>query len=512
MALAAGKPYDGYAWLRAAKPTDVSVCAEDRDGGRRYAEATVSVAGDDQWHRYELALTPTVADPAGRLAVRLKSAGSVVIGHVFFQTGEWGRFAGLPVRRDVVEAVRSTGVGLLRYGGSMVNAPGYRWKKMVGPRDRRPPYAGLWYPQSTNGWAIPDFLNLCDAMGVVAVPDFNADETPADMADFIAYANGSPESEWGRRRAADGHPKPYGLTHLEFGNEERVDGHYADRFEAVAKAVWAKDPRMVIVVGDFQYERPIADPDHIAGADSKITTLSAHRRILDVARRLDGEVWFDVHVWTDGDKPSASLNALPSYVHSIDALANGAKHAVVVFELNADHHDQRRAVDNARAVGRILADGRLPVVCSANCLQVDGQNDNGWDQGLVFLNPSAVWMQPPAAVSKLFADGLQPHALPVRVDGGDLDVTAPRGDGGAVVLHVVNAGDEPVATTLHLDGFTPTKPTVMVDELAGPATATNTAAAPSAIVPRRTEWAPTWATGAAGYSFPPRSLTVLRIE
>ena len=35
--------------------------------------------------------------------------------------------------------------------------------------------------------------------------------------------------------------------------------------------------------------------------------------------------------------------------------------------------------------------GGPPVTTSANCLQPDGQNDNGWDQGLLFLNPSQVW-------------------------------------------------------------------------------------------------------------------------
>ncbi len=114
-------------------------------------------------------------------------------------------------------------------------------------------------------------------------------------------------------------------------------------------------------------------------------------------------------------------------------------------------------------------------------------------------------------MSKLFADGLQPHVLPVGVDDGDLEVTA-TGGGGAVVLHVVNAGDEPVTATLHLDGFAPAKPTVVVDELAGPATAANTAVGPAHIVAGRTEWRPAWADGAAGYTFPPRSLTVLRVE
>jgi alpha-L-arabinofuranosidase len=78
---------------------------------------------------------------------------------------------------------------------------------MIGPRDRRPPYKGYWYPHSSNGWGIFDFLDLCEAAGFLPVVDLNMDETPQDLADFVEYANGPAGSEWGRRRARDGHPQ-----------------------------------------------------------------------------------------------------------------------------------------------------------------------------------------------------------------------------------------------------------------------------------------------------------------
>ena len=47
---------------------------------------------------------------------------------------------------------------------------------MVGPREKRPPYRGIWYGYSSNGWGIIDFLDLCEAAGFLAIPDFNIDE------------------------------------------------------------------------------------------------------------------------------------------------------------------------------------------------------------------------------------------------------------------------------------------------------------------------------------------------
>ena len=52
-----------------------------------------------------------------------------------------------------------------------------------------------------------------------------------------------------------------------------------------------------------------------------------------------------------------------------------------------------------------MRDGRVPICTSANGLQPDGQNDNGWDQGLLFLNTSQVWLQPPGYAAQMFSHG-----------------------------------------------------------------------------------------------------------
>lgn len=66
-------------------------------------------------------------------------------------------------------------------------------------------------------------------------------------------------------QALIGHPAPYNLRHIQLGNEERVDDVYYQKFERLAKAIWAKDPQIILVVGDFVYERSIVDPMRIEG-------------------------------------------------------------------------------------------------------------------------------------------------------------------------------------------------------------------------------------------------------
>ncbi len=515
MAFRAGKPYEGYVWARAEKPADLWAALESGDGAKTHAETKLHVAGGSEWRRVDFTLTPAADEGAGRFALKLKAPASVVIGHAFLQPGEWGRFKGLPVRRDVVEGLIDLKLSVLRYGGSMVNHPEYRWKNMIGPRDRRPPTAGWWYRYSSNGWGILDFLNMCEAMGVLGVPAFNMGEAPRDMADFMEYVNGPADSEWGRKRAADGHAAPYGLRAIELGNEERIDDKYFEQFRALAEAIWAKDAKITFVVGDFAYGKPIRDPDHISGAASGVTSLAGQRKVLQLVKKHDREVWFDVHIDTEGPGPSDTLRALPSYVEALDKLAGAAKHKVVIFELNAGNHAVRRAVGNALALNTIQRLGdRIPIVCSANGLQVDRQNDNGWDQGLLFMNPRTVWPQPPYFVTQQF--GIAPLPLCVKAEavgaGDGLDVTATRDEDGKLLrLQVVNFGRRPVEARLNVDGFKPRQPVAKVMELSGKLDEVNTADQPRRVAPKEKEWRHGLPEGSR-YTFPAYSFTVLRLE
>jgi hypothetical protein len=510
----AGKVYEGYIWACAEKATEVWVALESPDGSRVHAETKLRCAGNE-WQQLRFDLTPSADEERGRLALKLKQPGAIVLGHAFLQPGPWGRFQGLPVRRDVALGLITQKLSVLRYGGSMVNHEDYRWKHMIGPRDRRPPTAGFWYRYSSNGWGILDFLNLCEAAGFLGIPAFNMGETPQHMADFIDYVNGPADGAWGRKRAADGHPQPYGLRYLELGNEERIDDKYFERFRSLAEAIWARDPKIIPVVGDFLYGKTITDPDRVSGAASGITNLAGHRKILELAKKLGREVWFDVHIDTDGPGASDSLRALPSYALALERIAGGARHKVVVFELNANNHALRRALGNALALNTIERLGdRIAIVCSANGLQVDGQNDNGWDQGLLFMNPCQVWPQPPYFITQLFA-----HSLPLCVQaevhspGDMLDVTAKRSaDGKRLQLQVVNVGARPVEARVRVDGFKPGKAVARVVELSGRLDAVNTAGGPRRVVPQNKEWRHGLAEGEGRYTFPAHSFTVLRLE
>ncbi len=506
--------YEGYVYARSTGSTPLTVALESADGAKTYASTTVEVSPGAEWARYNFELTTAEGTgPArGRFAIKLARPGTVDLGYAFLQPGDWGRFRGLPDRKDVAEGLIAQGVTVLRYGGSMVNHPGYRWKKMIGPRASRPPGPGTWYAYSSNGWGIFDFLNLCEAAGFLAIPALNVNESPADLADFVEYVNGPPESPWGRKRFEDGHAEPYQLQHIELGNEEAVDEAYYLKFRGLAEAIWARDPAMILVVGDFAYSRVIVDPDRFDGAPS-IHSLAAHRKILELAREHDREVWFDIHVTTNQPPEPHDLKPELSFIDQISRMVPGSRSKVVFFEYNSGNRSQKRALSNALAtIGAEAIGDRTPIACVANCLQVDGQNDNDWDQGMLFLNPSRTWLSPPGYVIQM----ARRHALPllvaseVRGPAPKLRMNAKRSeDGKSLVIQVVHWGDEPQAVAVDLAGFRATSPEAEVDTLAAAWEATNTADQPERVRPVTSTWARNIEPGRAGLILPPRSYSFI---
>jgi hypothetical protein len=508
-----GKPYEGEVFVRAEQPCDFWVGVESADGSQVLDEQRFR-ADSRNWTKIEFTLAPTRTVRDGRFTLKLRDLGAVTFGYVFLQPGAWGRYKDLPVRRDVAEMLKRQGITALRYGGSMVNNNEYRWQKMIGRRARRPPYDGHWYDYSTNGWGILDFMSFCEAAGFEYIPAFNMDETPQSLADFVAYATAGADTEWGRKRVRDGHPRPYRLKYLQLGNEERVDLDYAKRFEARANAIWQVDPQIQLVVGDFVYDDIIRDANRVTGAASGITTLDGQRRILEFAKAAGHEVWFDLHVWTEGPGRHPSLAGALSFIDALEKMETGAAFKVVFFEFNANNHQQRRAIGNALAIHAVERDGRVPIALSANCLQPDGQNDNGWDQGLVFLSPSHVWLQPPGIVTQMLSQEFRPRLVECTVaDDAQLDCNAKLSDDGKSLLcSVVNASHEAVRATIRIDGYVPARAIAAITQLSAPLQATNTASAPQAVTPQRRDWRFGSLKDGANLEIAPHSVTTIVFE
>ncbi len=512
--LAKGKPYEGVLRVKAAQTTTLWVSLRDSSGTKKLAEQALDVQGGGEYQRVEFTLVPAAEDEAGRFAVTLRQPGAITVGYAFLQPGDWGRYAGLPLRKNLVEALKAMGVTAIRWDGSMVNkCPDghlYRWKEMIGPRDLRQPYRGFFNPYASHGFAIFDLLNLCEAAGFLPIPGVRIDETPEDMADFVEYVNGPADSPWGRKRAADGHPAPYRLKHLELGNEERLDENYCRRFETLASAIWAKDPSMTLLVAhNLAGSKPFAlGPGGEMGEQLKLAL-----RLVRFAKERRGTIWWDNHYvarpeqYQEPGTPDR-IAAMATLRASIAKLEPGYELPFAPLEENGVAHDMQRALTHARNQNAFARMGDyLPVIAVANGLQAYGQ-DLVWSQGRIHFTPSRVFFQPPFYVDQMVTRAWAPQVVQTSVTqaGNSLDVTARLTESGrGLVVFAVNDGREATVADLAISGFRARSP-AKVSELSGSPEAVNSPADPTRVAPRTSRWN---CQGNLKYTFPPYSFTVL---
>jgi alpha-L-arabinofuranosidase len=490
-----GQSYDGRVYLRQEGYVGkVTVAIQSQMGNRIYARQELGDIGGD-WTRREFSLKPD-ATITGRFVLLIDGPGKVWVDQVYLAPTGDELFQGLPFRGDIGRALQREGLTLLRYGGCMVNAPEYRWKQMIGDRDRRPQYKGWWYPQTTNGFGIEDFVIFCRAAGFEPVVAINIEETPQDIADLIEYMNGPDSTEWGRRRAANGHREPYGLRFLQIGNEEKTDEHYIERFKLLHDAIRTRDSKVELIIGAWW------EPDN-----------PVSKRIV---QDLNGKaaLW-DVHVGGDDPREGAKVDALFTRMERlVREWAPGTNLKACVLEENGGHHDMARALGHAGIVNATQRHGDFVLIdCPANCLQPWLQNDNDWDQGQLFLDSGRVWGMPPYYAQQMAAKAHQPLRLASEATspGNDLDLTATRDEAGtSVVLKVVNAGGQPHRAAVSIDGFGPIDTKAEVRCLSGALDDRNSADLPDRLRPSPSEY--DRAGEDFSFEFPARSYTILRLR
>lgn len=496
--VAKGQKFQGRLYLKSPNlKGNVKVALQNTDGTKEYAVKEISGI-TNQWEKYTFELTSDTDDKNARFAIYIDQPGKLWIDQVTLMNVSQNQFKGLPYRKDIGEAMEKQELTFLRYGGTMINAPEYRFKKMIGDPDKRPPYRGHWYRYSTNGFGIEDFLKFCEAAGFTASFAINIEESPEDMADMIEYLNGATSSEWGAKRAANGHPEPYNVKYIGIGNEEvlfngdRRDEyeHYIERFNLIHDAIKSKDPSISLI--NTAWWRP--------GSPNMEMVFKA----------LDGKAdYWDYHPWADQLTNGMEVDRELQRMQEMFLKWNpNTTMKCAIFEENGNTHNIQRVLGHVTVQNAVRRAGDFVLTsCAANALQPYKQNDNGWDQGQIFFTPSQVWGMPPYYAQQMASK----YHLSQRVFSSadaSLDVTATRDkQGNMLVLHVANIHGKAISANLDIAGFENAK-SVKAIYLAGKLSDVNTPEEPERIVPKEKSIP---FTNNMVYTFEPYSYTIISI-
>jgi alpha-L-arabinofuranosidase len=497
IAVTEGSAYPGRVHLRTSGLAGaVTVSLQSADGSRIYASQSLTGVTSG-WQKFPFTLIPNVTDPNARFVIALDAPGTLWIDEAVLTGSPDPDYPGVTVRPDIANAVKAGGLTFMRYGGSAANMPGYRWKQMIGDRDLRPMYEGNWHPNTSNGFAIEEFVAYCRVSGIEPAFAINIEETPQDMADMVEYLNGAATTSWGAVRAANGHPEPYGVRYIEIGNEEAIDptlyDHYIERFKLLAPAMKAVDPGLSLVIAAWW--RGDADSQRVFTA-------------------LEGLAdYWDIHIWIDSRYRGFGVNDELARAQALfQQWVPGAKMKVVIFEENGVTHDLERALAHATILNAVRRHADFVLVdCEADAMQAWCQNDNGWDQGHLFFTPDKVWGMPNYHLEKMAAENHLPLLVNSVVTGNpSLDVTVTKSlDGTAVCLHVVNLSPAASTATLNLANLNSINPVAEAWTISGNPSDVNTLDQPLAIQPIGQDIVN--ASNSFSYTFPGISYTVIRL-
>jgi DUF1680 family protein len=500
IAVKENQAFQGRLYLKGMKfKGSVTLALESADGQKTYASATFDKI-PTSWKKFAFNLKSNREDKNARLAIYMETKGTLWVDQVVLQGVDEDQFKGLPIRADIGNMLVAQGLTFLRYAGTMVNSPEYKFKNMIGNPDLRLPYRGHWNHYTTNGFGIEEFLQFCEKTNITPSFAVNIYETPQDMADMVEYLNGDQSTEWGAKRAKNGHAKPYGVKYIEIGNEEVIfNGDkkedykaYIERFNLLHEAMTKKDTTLKFI--QAAWWRPESP------------------NMQYVFRALNGKAdYWDLHV--GGDDPMAGVETdkqLAGMMQKFKSWDVNTKMQIAVFEENGSKHGIQRALGHATNLNAIRKHSEYVLTSSpANALQPYRQNDNDWDQGQIFFNPDQVWGMPPFYSQKMQAE----NHLPLRVESmveGTLNVTATLSeDKKTLALHVVNVGIE-LSTSLNIIGFRLSAKDVDAYSIAGDLRSKNSPEHPDqfktehktiAIDPQN-----------PSYIFPSNSYTILKIK
>jgi alpha-N-arabinofuranosidase len=209
------------------------------DGARVAGPVSLGRTGES-WQGVEAMLRATRDVQNATLNIEFEGPGTLWLDRIYLidedaVLGIW--------RPDVVAALKAMTPGVVRFGGSSLEV--FEWDQCIGPWDTRVPYTTMpWRGLEPNFVGVEEFVQLCQYVGAAPLVCVRwTGKTPADAAAEVEYFNGGPQTRWGKVRAQNGHPAPYGVKYWQIGNE--IGGpKYDASVRAFAEAMRKVDPTL----------------------------------------------------------------------------------------------------------------------------------------------------------------------------------------------------------------------------------------------------------------------------
>lgn len=270
MYIETGKAYNfSFFAKNLSLPKKVKVSLKDIDG-KVYSEDTLEI-DSREWEKYELCLNVKGTTNKGRLSLTFEAGANLAVDMISLFPKETFRGRKNGMRKDIAEFIQAMKPKFMRFPGGCLVHDGslnsgdrdsmYRWKNTIGLIEERASKRNNWKYNQTLGLGFYEYFLFCkdikaEPIPVVpggvdphhkkVVPLEELDEWVQDALDLIEFANGSPETIWGKVRVEMGHPETFNMKYIAIGNEE-VGQEFYDNYVYFHKAIRETYPEIKII-------------------------------------------------------------------------------------------------------------------------------------------------------------------------------------------------------------------------------------------------------------------------
>ena len=227
--------YNGSLWLKPenGKPgLQLNIYDSKKN---QIARASLAFS-DTGWQEVKFAFTPSQTDTAAVFEIIANGTGSVLIDFISIMRADAranGKF-----RPDLLESLKGLKPTFIRWpGGSFAST--YKWQDGIGPAVSRVYHPNVMWGGYSDyyGFGTDEFLELCrqldaDPLITLAAPSTKPEAVDSAM-NWVHYLIDPPTTQWGKMRAANGHPQPYRIPYIQIDNEPMNNGFTPDTYAEI---------------------------------------------------------------------------------------------------------------------------------------------------------------------------------------------------------------------------------------------------------------------------------------
>lgn len=242
------------------------------DGSGKLVKQITPARSGKSWQKSEFSFSLPERMTDGMIELEAKGNGTILVDFISVMRADT-KTSG-PFRADLFKALDDLNPPFIRWpGGSYATI--YKWKEGIGPREKRIYNPNTFWGGYSDyyGFGTDEFMRLCRELGsepLIVLPATGTSPEEIKYAmDWIHYLNDSQDTEWGKQRAANGHPEPYGVRYFQIDNEPMNNGFtpdsYAEIVNVFGSAIRAIDPSLIIVAcgqkrsNDLNWSQKIID-------------------------------------------------------------------------------------------------------------------------------------------------------------------------------------------------------------------------------------------------------------